>query len=636
MLNQMRALSQNLIGRAIMGVVLGFIILSFAVWGIGDRFTNFNADQLASVGSTQITVEQYRNAYQNELQQMQQKAKRGITNTQAKQMGVDRQVLSRLLTNAILDQEAGKLGLAVGDKEIAQAITRDPIFRGQTGQFDRDRFNTLLSENNLNEGLYVKEQRGLILRQDVSDAVVGGIEVPKAMESAIHRYQSEIRDLDFFVLPATAAGTTPAPSQAELQQFYDERPTAFTAPEYRKLVTLSIVPVNLVKPAALTEADVKTRYDEMKDARFVVPEKRVVQQLFYPDAPTAAAARAKLDHGTTFDQLVKDAKKTEADVSLGTVTKDQLGTPALGDAAFALAEGGTSQPVTTKFGAALLHVTKIFAGRQQAYAEVAAELRDELAIVRAKAQANKLRDAIEDQRAAGKTLGESAKSAGLQVRTIDAIDAQGFDKAHKPVEGLVDGPALLKAAFASDVGADTEMLQTSDGSDVWYEVAGIDPSRKLPLSEIKPRVEAQWRADETARRLAKESDAIVASIDGGKSLAAVAAAHGGLAVSQATNLSRAGAPEVPASVASAAFDVATSKAGSAADQGGGRVIFQVEAARVPPIKPGDENFEKLMTQVKSGVVDDVVAQYLSSAQHEIGVKLNQRALQSAVSDDSGS
>ena len=51
MLSTMRSLSQHWFGRAILGVVLGFIILSFAVWGIGDRFTGFNANELAKVGS---------------------------------------------------------------------------------------------------------------------------------------------------------------------------------------------------------------------------------------------------------------------------------------------------------------------------------------------------------------------------------------------------------------------------------------------------------------------------------------------------------------------------------------------------------------------------------------------------------
>ena len=636
MLTQMRALSQNLFGRAIMAVVLGFIILSFAVWGIGDRFTNFNADQLVSVGATKISVEDYRTAYQNELQQLQEKAKRGITNTEAKRMGVDREVLSRLLSNAILDHEAGKLDLAVGDGEIARQITQDPVFFGRAGQFDRDRFKQLLSENNMAESTYVREQRGLMLRRDVSDAVVGGLEVPQIVKDSIVRYQGEVRDLTFFTLPATAAGQVPAPTPVQLQQFYDERPTAFTAPEYRKLVVLSVVPGNLVKPDAVSEADARKRYDELKDTLFRIPERRAIDQLFFPDATAAKAARDGLDKGQSFADLLKAQKKTEADVSLGTVTREQLGDKALGDAAFALPDGGTSQPVTTQFGTVLVHVAKIEPGRSRSFDEAKPELENQVAIIRAKDQANKLRDDIENQRTAGKTLAEAATAAGVKPRTIDAIDAQGFDKSHKPVEGLVDGPATLKAAFGADIGADTEYLQASGGGNVWYEVLGVDAAHKLPLADVKPRVEEMWKADETARRLAKASEAIVGEINGGKPLAEVAAAHGGLKVSKAADLSRTGAPELPANVAAAIFQIPVGKAGAAPAGGGRRLVFKIDAAQVPPLKPGDTQLDKLMGQVKNGVTDDVLAQYLSEAQHEIGVKLNERALQSALGDDSSS
>ena len=636
MLTQMRALSQNFFGRAIMAVVLGFIILSFAVWGIGDRFTNFNADQLASVGETKISVQDYRNAYQNELQQLQEKAKRGITNAEAKRMGVDREVLSRLLSNAILDHEAGKLGLAIGDTEIATQITKDRVFFGQNGQFDRDRFKLLLSENNMTEGTYVRSQRSLMLRRDVSDAAVGGVEVPQIMKDAIFRYQGEVRDLTFFTLPASAAGQVGAPTQAQLQQFYDERPSAFTAPEYRKLVILSVVPANLVKPDAVTDADARKRYNDYKDTIYRIPERRSVDQLFFPDAEAAKAARDALDKGQSFADLLKAQKKTEADVSLGTVVKEQLGDKALADAAFALPEGGTSQPVKTQFGTVLAHVAKIEPGRTRAFDEAKSEIVNQLAIIRAKAQADKLREAIENQRTAGKTLAEAAVAAGVQPRTIDAIDAQGFDKAHKPVEGLVDGPATLKAAFGADVGADTEYLQASGGGTVWYEVLGVDGAHKLPLADVRPRVEALWKSDETARRLAKASEAVVAEIDAGKPIAAVASAHGDLKLSKATDLSRSGAPELPASVANAVFGVAVGKAGAAPVPGGSRLVFKVDAARAPALRPGDAQFDKLMDQVKGGVTDDVLAQYLSEAQHEIGVKLNDRALQSALSDDSSS
>ena len=636
MLNEMRALSRNWIGRSIMAVVLGFIILSFAIWGIGDRFTNFNGNELAKVGNARITVDDYRSAYQNQLQRMQQQQKRGITNEEARRMGLDRQVLSRLLTDSVLEQEAAKLGLAVSDTDVGKAIVADPLFKGQNGQFDPNRFRELLRDNGLTEASYAHDQRGIMLRQEVSEAVVGGLDVPQVMEDAINRYKSEVRDIDYFVLPPTAAGTIPAPSDADLTKYYDDRPSAFVAPEYRKLNVLSIVPVDLVKPDSVSDDDVKKRYEEFKAARFSVPQKRDVQQLVFPDAKAADAAAAKLAAGESFDKLVADEKKSRSDVSLGTMTRDEIADKAVGDAAFALPQGGTSQPVKGQFGTVLVHVGTISPGHQQPLMEVSAQLKDELAIIRAKAQASTIRDKIEDARSAGKTLTEAAASVGLKVRTIDAIDAQGRDKAHKPIEGLVDGPTLLKAAFGTDVGADTEVIRTGNGGDVWYEVVGIDPSHKLPLAAVRPEVEANWRTEETERRLATIGDKIVAAMDGGKTIAVEAADNGKAEVLKAENVGRGGGPGLPPQIAGALFNVPVGKAGSAAQPDHSRLIFRVEAARVPPINPADTDFTKLMEQVKSGFDDDVIAQYLAAVQNEIGVKINQQALQSALGGDSGS
>ena len=636
MLNQMRALSRNWIGRSIMGLVLGFIIFSFAIWGIGDRFTNFNASELAKIGTTRITVDQYREAYQNQLQQLQQKEKRGITNEEARRLGLDRQVLYRLLSDAVLDQEAIKLGLAVSDDSIARTIVKDDAFKGATGQFDRMRFAALMQNAGLTEASYVRQQRGLILRQDVIDAVLGGLPFPQATKDQIHRYQAEVRDADFFVLPSSAAGTVPPPSDADLKTFYDQHASVFVAPEYRKLLVLSIVPANLVKPDAVTDDEVKTRYEQMKTARFIVPEKRTVDQLVFSDLKAAAAAKAKLDAGESFDKLVAEEKKSPADVSLGTVSKGEFADPAVGDAAFALADGATSAPVRSQFGTVLVHVGKIFPMRQQPLMEVSAQLKDEIAIIKANQQSRKLRDSIEDQRTAGKTLTEAAATVGLKPQTINAIDAQGRDAAHKPIEGLLEGPKLLKAAFATDVGADTEMISTANSGNVWYEVAGVDPAHQLSLAAVKPQAELGWRETEIDRRLAAASDKLVAAINGGKTLEAVAAGTGSPQILAGTNISREGGPNMPPTVAGAMFDLQVGKAGSSTGPDRGRFVFKVKAARVPPLDPKDADFTKLMDQVKNGLENDMLSQYLVQVQKEIGVAINQKALQSALGGDAGS
>ncbi len=462
MMDRIRAATQGWVGRVIMAIVLGFIIVSFGFWGIGDIFRGFNANELAQVGSARISVDAFRAAYQGELQRMQSQAKRAITDAEARRLGLDRQVLARLLTSAVLDQQAHAMGLAVADADVAKAIRQDDSFKGPDGQFDKSRFDALMRGNGLTEASYIREQRDILLRQDLSDAAIGGLSVPKALTEAIHRYQTETRAIDYVELPAAAAGTIARPTDAELQKYFDDRREAYVASEYRKLVVLSVVPTDLAKPNAVSDADVENLYEKDKLARFTVPEMRDVQQIVFPDVAAAGAAKAKLDGGESFEALIAERKLAPKDVELGSVAKSQLADKAVADAAFALPEGGVSSAVKTQFGGVLVRVTRIVPSKQQPLAAVAAQLKDEIAVQRAKAEATRLRDKMEEQRAAGKTLSEAASAAGLNARTIAAVDAQGRDKASKPVEGLVDGPALLKAAFATDVGADTDMITTDE------------------------------------------------------------------------------------------------------------------------------------------------------------------------------
>ena len=617
MLTQMRALSQNVFGRAILGVVLVLIIGSFAIWGIGDRFTGYDASEIARVGSGKITIDQYRNAFQTELQRQQQEQKRGITGDEAKRTGIDRKVLARLLTDTLLDQQATKLGLAVGDDEIVRLIERDPTFvNPANGTFDQSRFKAILRENGYSEMSYATPLR------------------PAITPPAAPPYPAEVRDADFFILPPAAAGAVAAPSEADLKSYYDAHTFTYTAPEFRKLDVLAIVPVNLVKPDAVTSDEVQKRYDEQKAARFE-HERRIVEQLVFPDAAAAQAADAKIKGGEAFDKVVADEKKTPADVSLGTVGKPDIADPAISAAAFALKEGETSAPVKGRFGMVLVHVSKIIAGSTQSLMEVSAELKDEIAIIKARQLATEDTEKVEDARAAGKSLAEAAASAGLKIRTIDAIDAQGRDKDGKPVEGLVAGPQLLKAAFAAELNSDSDVIRTDQGGSEWFAVTQIDTAHQLPLAEVKAKVETAWRMEEVVRKLAAEGDRIVKAIDGGETLAA-AAASAKQPVMQARNVTRGGAPELPSVEASALFDHPVGKAGSVSAQGRGRIVFRVEAARVSPVDPNNPEFKKLIDQVKNGFEEDVTQQYLGKVQAEVGVTINQKALATALGNEPGS
>ncbi len=629
MLEAMRAASQGWIGRIIMAVVMGLIILSFAIWGIRTDFSGFGANRLADVGDEEVTTEAFRNAYQTELQRIQRQARRAITNEEAKRFGLDRQVLSRLISEAALNQQAQKLGLAVSDAEIARAISNDPSFKGPGGQFDRDRFEELLRDNGLNEKGFVRDQRGVILRHEAVDPLIAGAQLPNAMLEAIHRYQSETRSVDYLILPASAAGEIASPTEEKLRQYFEDRKLGYSSPEYRSLVTLTVTPASVARPENVSDADAQKRYEEEK-VKFGSPEKRVVEQILFPDEAQAIAAREKLDAGASFEDIIAARGLTMKDVSLGAVTRDQLIDKEAAEVAFALPEGAVSAPVKARFGTAIIRIDSIEPSSVKSFADVKDEIKRELALAGARAEITRLHDAIEDQRASGKSLTEAAKAAGLEAGAIAAVDASGKDQTGAKIAGLANEAALLKAAFASDVGVDNDTLTLPDGGYQWFEVAKIDRARPKEFEEARPEVEKAWRDDETTKLLAAKSLDLTKRLDSGETIAAVAAAEGKLATKHANAVTRAGGEGLPPNVSAQIFNVGVGGVGSARLDDGGRLIFKVIDAVVPPFDPADPALVALSGEVKKSFSDDLLAQYLAMLQTELGVKVNMQAFAAAT------
>ncbi|MGH6867594.1 MAG: SurA N-terminal domain-containing protein, partial [Methylocella sp.] len=299
MLRSMRASAQGLVGRVVMAILMSLIILSFAIWGIGDIFRGFGANNLARVGGVEIGADTYRNAYQAELQTLQRAEHRNITNEEAHQYGLDGQVLSQLVNEAALDDEARRLGLAISDEDIKKAIVNDANFKGMTGHFDRQAFDAFLRGEGFTEKTYVRQQRSVRLRRQIVDALTSGVQLPKALLEAIFRFQMETRSVDYILFPAASAGPLPAPSQGDLKSYFESNRQIYATPEFRGLVVLPVTPATIAKPDDVSDADARNRYEEVKNERFGAPEKREVEQILFASDAEATEARAQLDAGKT-------------------------------------------------------------------------------------------------------------------------------------------------------------------------------------------------------------------------------------------------------------------------------------------------------------------------------------------------
>jgi peptidyl-prolyl cis-trans isomerase D len=235
MLRGMRKASSNWVGKTIMAVVMGVLIISFGIWGIADIFRGFGQSTVAKVGHTEISLNEFRQIYTDRLQQIGRQIGRPLTSDQARAFGLDRQVLQQTIAEAALDEEARRLGLGQSDEEIRRFIMNDPNFKGAAGNFDAQRFQAMIRNFGYTEQRYVAEQRKVSLRRQITGTIGAGLEPSKTMIEALSRYKNEQRAIDYIKLDASQAGTIDPPSPEALAAYFEDHKVQFRAPEYRKI-----------------------------------------------------------------------------------------------------------------------------------------------------------------------------------------------------------------------------------------------------------------------------------------------------------------------------------------------------------------------------------------------------------------
>ena len=613
-----------------MAGVLGFLVISFGIWGIGDIFRGFGRSWLAKVGGTEIGAEQFRQTYNERLQELGRRLGRPITPEQAQALGLPRQMLSQMLADAALDERVRQLGLNLSDAEIARQITLDPNFKGATGQFDRFRFEQLIRNAGYTEARYAQEQRRGALRRQLAETVGGDIKVPKVAAELLNRFENEQRSIDYVRLGPAQAGEIAAPSAQDLQAYFNDHKAAFRAPEYRKVALLAVSAQDVASTIEISDADARRYYADHSD-KFGQPERRGIAQMVFPSATDAQAAADRIAHGTSFDDIAAERGLKQSDIDLGLVSKSQLLDPAVADAAFSLPEGQVSAPITGRFGSALIRVLKIDPGSIKPFETVEAEIKNQMALDRARPELMDLRDKIEDDRAAGSHLDEIATKYKLTTRTIE-VDRSGRDPNGKPIDNLPSGANVIGAAFSTDVDVDSEAVALPAGGFVWYNVASITPSHERALDEVKDEVEAHWRNDQIAQRLAAKASEFVDKLKGGAAFPDVVN-EAGLKVEALWGLKRgAGSPPLSADVVERVFQTPKGAAGSSGMKDPtDLVVFRVTDVKIPEFDAKSADVQRNDASLRRSLSEDLFGQYVTKLENSLGISVNSDALRRLTS-----
>jgi peptidyl-prolyl cis-trans isomerase D len=628
MLRGIRKASENWLGRGLMAVVMTLLAGSFAVWGINDIFRGFGRAGLAKIGDAEISIDRFKQNYQDRLQQISRELGRPLPADRASALGLDRQVLGEMIAQAGLDQRVHQMGLGLSDADIARRITSDPKLQNTNGQFDRAKFELILRNMGYSEQRFVAEQRQDILRRQILGSVAADLAVPKAWLEALNQFENQQRGIEYIALGLAQAGDIPQPTDEALKKYFDERKILFRAPEYRKIAIVTVTPGELAKWMEVSDDDIKQAYDQRRSS-FTTPEQRHVEQIVFPTLADAQTAADRIKNGAHFSEIASERGLKNQDIDLGTIPKSRIVEPAVADAAFTLQEGEVSAPIQTRFGAALVTVLQIVPETTQPLADATQQLRSDIALERAKSQVRNLHDKIEDDRAGGSTIEEAAAKLKLPVSTYE-VDRSGRDRDGKSLLNIPHGADVVKAAFASDVGVDNDPID-ADGGYIWYDVAAIAPARERTLDEVKAEVEHRWHDDEVASRLKTKAADLVGKLNSGEQLAALASADG-IKVQTAKNIKRGTANgDISARMTDAVFQTAKDAYGSAVgDDPTQWVVFRVLEVNTPPLDANSRDYERMTQTVQGELSNDLIGQYIARLEDDLGISVNASVLAQAA------
>jgi len=625
MLNALRSSGRKKgAGSIIVWIILGLIIIGLTGFGLGGAVSGLASQNVARVGGEPVEREDFVRAMFRDLDLFSRQTGRRPTMTEAQALGIDDQVLSRLITVAALDKEARALSLSVDDRIVGDQLMQAPAFQGLSGTFDQQSYDFFLDRQGLTAKDYEEELRKESARLLLQASVAQGVDMPDSMARTILAYLGEQRGFSYAVIsPDTLATPLGAPTEADLQAQYEAQPEAYTRPETRQVRYVALQPGDIVDQIEVPDEEIQAEYEARGDI-YNTDAARVIDQISFPDMAAAEDAKARVDAGeVSFADLAAERDLSPADISRGRVAAEDLGVAAR-EVVFGAEGLGIVGPVTTDLGPALFRINGIVAARTTPLEDVADDLRAELALEEAGRRIGDYIDPVQDLLASGATLQEIADETDLVLGEAGVTALGGA--------GIAADAAFRAEALQADVDEDRDLIDLAGGGIAALRVTAIDAPALRPLDEVRDQVVEDWTAAETQRRLTTEAEALQAQLGEARTFASVAETAGLSLVAELPR-ERGDVPSgVPGDLLTQVF--ALGKAGETVVISDPAGVYLVQLDEIVPVDLTDaeqaQRLDDLDGALSQQVGTDLFIGYAQLLRDTGGVEVNERLIRDTL------
>ncbi len=524
MMDNLRAAANHVVLK----IILALIILSFVLTGVGNYLIGGSGDYAAKVNGQTIERAQLEQAFQSERSRMQQQLGdqfSALAGNEGYMQQMRRQVLSLLIDNMLLDQYAKKLGLAVSDDQIKDAIRKAPYFQ-TNGQFDNAKYLDLIGRMGYTADNFAQSMRQQLVNQQVIQAFGDSGFVLPSESQAMAALVLQERDVRLATIDLKALQAKQSAGDDELKAYYDQNKNSFIAPEQVKVSYIPLDAASMQDKVKVSEEDISAYYDQHKSS-YGQPERKNYSVIQLKTEAEANAALDELKKGADFATLAKEkstdiiSRRTGGELGWlePETTADELKQANLTE------KGQLSGVVKSSVGYLIVRLNDIEPEKVKPLSEVhdaiAKQVQQEKAVDAYYALQQKVSEAATSD---NESLASAEEAAGVKAAQSDWFTRDNIPAAlnFKPVVQAIFDGSLIGENGAP--GSNSDVI-TVDGDRAFVvRVSGHKPEGIEPFDQVKDRVAELVKRNKALQAAKLQGEKLLVELKQGKGDEAMKAA----------------------------------------------------------------------------------------------------------------
>lgn len=508
-------------GNWLIKVLLGAIVIVFIFWGVGS-FRSQRGGRVALVNGDQITLDDYREVYDNLVERLRERFGNNFNEDMIKMLHVKRQALNQLIDNKLLVQEAQRLKFRVSDKELADSIMQYGAFQ-RAGVFDNRLYQNVLDRLRMTPEEFEVSQRDAMLIERLKVLIASSVKVSNQEVKAWFNWSNALVDIDFVLFDPDKYEDI-KPSSEEIKAFFEKHKENYKTDATVKVRYLHFDPDRYRSKVTISDEEIRNYFDENPE-EFKIPKTVEARHILLkvdqnagPEDVERTRKRAlnilnMAREGKKFAKLA--SKYSEGPTRntggyLGTFKKEAMVKP-FADKAFSMKAGEISEPVRTRFGWHIINIEKVNEASILSFNEAKKKIQKKLTEEMAKNLAYDEAEDVSDVSFAGEDLLKAAEERNLKVLTTDFFTKKG------PEKGIKDRVKFASAAFNLAVMEISDIQEFGDEYYILQVIEKIPP--KIPeLDKVKEEVKADLVKQRQEVKARKDADTHLSALKSGKSM----------------------------------------------------------------------------------------------------------------------